>query len=237
MIIRSTLIIFLLALLFTTTEANTGLSSEVMETIKQMITVDLNKRTNNEVEITSLKVIKGMDIIYSNEPKKLKGINFDKQAGKNRVYYTALIEDKKEGYNYIIVDAVFDTSTEIYMTTRNIQRGSVLKASDFYAIRHKNSKIPFGAVTDKSQIEGKIVTNNLAQGIILKESHLTDTLVLKRGQRVDILLHSGLVVLSAQGILKADAPIGGTARVYCEATKKEITGILETNNTVRVQVH
>ncbi|MCX8070140.1 MAG: flagellar basal body P-ring formation chaperone FlgA [Thermodesulfovibrionales bacterium] len=231
------LIICFIPLLLATAEANTNLHTDLLETIKQMIIVDLNKRTNNEVELTSIKVIKGLEIFNSNEPKRVKGINFDKQAGKNRVYYTALIEDKKEGFNYIIVDAVFDTSIEIYMTARNIQRGTVMKNSDFYVVKHKNSKIPTGAITDKKLIEGRVATNNLAQGIVIRDSHLTDTLVIKRGQRVDIILHSGGVVLSAQGILKGDAPLGGTARVYCEATKKELTGIMESNNTVHVQLH
>ena len=221
---------------FVSLEANTTQSSEVIEIIKQMIIADLNKRTNNEVDITSLKVIKGMDIIYSNEPKKVKAINFDRQAGKNRVYYTALIEDKKDGFSYIIVDTVFDSSIDIYMTSRNIQRGTVLKGSDFYAMKNRNSRVPAGAITNKSQIEGKIAANNLAQGIVIRDSHLTETLVIKRGQRVDVHLLSGSIMLSTQGVLKADAPLGGSARVYCEATKKEITGIMESQNTVVVQI-
>ncbi|HIJ60712.1 MAG TPA: flagellar basal body P-ring formation protein FlgA, partial [Nitrospirae bacterium] len=99
-----------------------------------------------------------------------------------------------------------------------------------------NSRVPAGAITNKSQIEGKIAANNLAQGIVIRDSHLTETLVIKRGQRVDVHLLSGSIMLSTQGVLKADAPLGGSARVYCEATKKEITGIMESQNTVVVQI-
>ncbi len=211
-------------------------NSDLLETIKYMILTDLGKRSQSDVEITSLKVIKGLELLNNSEGKRLKGISMDRYMGKNRAYYAALIEDSKDGLSHLLIDVAFDSSTEVYVTARSLTKGTTVSSGDFYAVKYKNSKIPVGAITDKQQIDGKILTVPLAQGVLIRDGHLTDTLIVKRGQKVNITIEVDGITLSAQGVLRGDAPLGGHAKVYCEATKKEIQGLLISQNMVKVNI-
>ncbi len=211
-------------------------ANDMLETIKYMILSDLQRRTNNDVEITSLKVIRGIESVYSSDGKRLRSVSMDRYMGKNRVFYAAVIEDKKEGLSHVLIDAAFDSSTEVYVTSRTLSKGATISLGDYYPVKYKHSKIPTGAITDKTQIEGKILTAGLAPGVMIREGHLTDTLIIKRGQKVNIAIETEGITLSAQGVLRGDAPLGGVAKVYCESTKKELQGILVSANIVKVKI-
>jgi flagella basal body P-ring formation protein FlgA len=211
-------------------------SNDLLETIRYTVLTDLQQRTKGEVEITSLKVIKGLELVYNTEGKRLKAVSMDKYMGKNRAYYVALMEDSRNGLSHLLLDVAFDTSSEVYVTARPLTKGYTMSSGDFYAVKYKSSKVPVGAITDRQQIEGKILTAPLAQGVLIRDGHLADTLIVRRGQRVNIAIEIEGITLSAQGVLRVDAPLGGPARVYCEATKKELQGMLVSQNMVKVNI-
>lgn len=231
-----TVLIVVLLGLYAPTKLSAKGNSDILETIRQMIVLDLKKRTNSEVEITSLRVIKGQDLITGSSDRRLIGLNMDRHIGKNRVYYVALIEDKKDGLGHVFLDTAFDTSVEVFVTNRPLQKGATLTERDYYPVRYRASKVPTGAVTDRSQLEGKLLTASLSQGIVIRESHLTETLLIKRGHRVNIVVETEGISLTAPGILRTDAPLGGVAKVYCELTKREIQGLLVNQGTVKVRL-
>lgn len=211
-------------------------SNEFLETLRHMIAIDLQKRTNTEVEVTSLRVIRGQELVSNTGDRRLIGINMDRHIGKNRVYYVALIEDKRDGLGHVLLDTTFDTTVDVFVTNRPLQKGATLTEGDYYPLRYKASKVPTGAVTDRSQLEGKLLTASLSQGVVIRDSHLTETLLIKRGQRVNIVVETDGISLTAPGILRTDAPLGGVAKVYCELTKKEIQGLLVNQGTVKVRL-
>lgn len=77
---------------------------------------------------------------------------------------------------------------------------------------------------------------SIAQGVILRSDHLTAQHIVKKGQKVDVNVDGNNVSISTHGVLKGDATVGGTVKVQCDATKKEVSGILIDSNTVQVKI-
>ncbi|MCX8028056.1 MAG: flagellar basal body P-ring formation chaperone FlgA [Thermodesulfovibrionales bacterium] len=227
----STIIIFLLFSWYPLYATDT-----TMDTIQYLIADDLSKRTGFDVEITNMRIVKGQDILNNGQPKILKKVQMDRFSGKNKAQYVAILDDKMQGLTHILFDVAFDQSVEVFVTSRHLQKGVTINPEDFYPVKQKMSRILPGTITSKDKIQGKITQIALGQGVVLRESHVSDTITIKRGQKVNVTLEIDNVVLSTQGTLKADAALGGIARVYCETTKKEIQGLLVSQGQVRVRL-
>lgn len=208
----------------------------IVQTIQYLVSDDLSKRTGFDVDIVNMRVIKGQEILNNGQPKLLKKVQMDKFMGNNKAQYVAILEDKRDGLTHLIFDVTFDQSVDVFVTSRQLQKGATLSSSDFYPVRSKMTKLLPGTITSKEKIEGKILQISLGQGVVMRDSHVSDTIMIKRGQKVNISVELDNLVLTTHGTLKADAALGGVARVYCEATKKEIQGLLVSQGLVKVRL-
>ncbi|MCC6345690.1 MAG: flagellar basal body P-ring formation protein FlgA, partial [Nitrospirales bacterium] len=125
---------------------------------------------------------------------------------------------------------------DVFVSSKPLAGGSLLGEDDFVAVRQRSSRLPVGAVTDRKELEGRTLRSTIGQGVILRTAYLTPQGGVKRGQKVTVIVEGDGVTVSAQGQLRGDATVGGSARVYCEASKKEVVGLLEGPGIVRVRL-
>jgi flagella basal body P-ring formation protein FlgA len=209
---------------------------DLMGNIKQAIVKELRNAISEDVEITGLRVLEGMDALENLEGYKINTVAMNGYAGRNKVNFMVDLRDKRMGRKNIIVEASYDVLVDVFISSRPLTKGTVLTADDFYAVKQKSSKLPVAAVLGRNDVEKKILKNNIGQGVIIRADHLTNQLSIKRGQKVDVLVEGANVVISTHGILKNDTVVGGAARVLCDVSKKEVSGVLISPNTVRVKI-
>ncbi len=233
--------ILLCLLLFTvycslfTVSSEAVLSGHLMDKVRQAVLKDLMNSFSENVELTGIRIMKGMDIIGSEGDYMVKGVAMNGYTGKNKIVYLVALADKKAVHD-VVVEASYDMIVDVFITSRPLAGGTVLTGKDFYTVKQKSSRLPAGAVLDKKDIEGKLLKANVGQGVILRSDYLTGQLSIKRGQKVNIVVEGSNVSIAAQGMLRNDAVIGGAARVFCDVSKKEVNGILVSPNTVRVKI-
>ncbi|MBI5212804.1 MAG: flagellar basal body P-ring formation protein FlgA, partial [Nitrospirae bacterium] len=155
--------------------------------------------------------------------------------GKNKIVYLVALEDKK-AVRSVVVEASYDMIVDVFVAARPLSGGTVLSGDDFYAVKQKSSRLPAGAVSNKKDIEGKMLRSNVGQGVILRNDYVTERMNVKRGQKVNVVVEGNNVHIATQGVLRNDAVIGGAAKVFCDVSKKEVNGILVAPNTVRVKI-
>ena len=136
----------------------------------------------------------------------------------------------------ITVEASYDVVVDAFVSSRPLLSGTVMTADDFYTVKERISKMPAGAVSGLKEIEGKVLKASVGEGIILRSNYFASQVSMKRGQKVNVVVEGGSVSISTQGQLRNDAVIGGTARVLCDISKKEVNGILVAPNTVKVKI-
>jgi len=122
------------------------------------------------------------------------------------------------------------------VTARPLMKGDVLTQDDYYAVRQKLSKLPLGAITDKNEVEGKILKVSLTDGVILRSNVVASSLTVKRGKKVNVLVEGENIVISAKGTLRSDTEVGETTNILCDLTKKEISGVLVSPTLVKVKI-
>ncbi|MCS7214556.1 MAG: flagellar basal body P-ring formation chaperone FlgA [Thermodesulfovibrio sp.] len=130
--------------------------------------------------------------------------------------------------------ANYEILTNVYVTQMPIKRGETISEEKIVEIKQPISKLPVGAITDKSLLIGKITKRSLAKGLIIKEEYLYSNILLKKGSKVNIVVNVGQVMIMTEGVLKSDTIVGETARVECFQTGKEIVGKLIDKENVRV---
>jgi flagella basal body P-ring formation protein FlgA len=209
---------------------------DLMENIKRAIVKELRNTISDDIEIAGLRVVEGMDALENLEGYKVNTVAMNGYAGRNKVNFMVDLRDKKMGRKNIIVEASYDVLVDVFITSRPLTKGTVLTSDNFYAVKQKSSKIPAGAVMSKDDMEGKVTKTNIGQGVVLRADYLTTQLNIKRGQRVDVVIEGDNVVITTQGVLRSDTVVGGVARVLCDVYKKEVSGVLTSQNTVRVKI-
>lgn len=230
------LLVFSACCLLLTGISESAEKENLMSDINRMILKELKNSVSEDVEITGLRVVEGMDALDGLEGYKVSTVVMNGYAGRNKINFTVGLRDKRMGRKNIIVEASYDVLVDVFITSRPLTKGTALTPEDFYAVRQKSSKLPAGAALNRNDIEKKVLRANIGQGVIIRVDHLTTQLSIKRGQKVDVVVEGSNMIITTQGVLRSDAVIGGTARVLCDVSKKEVSGVLTSSNTVRVKI-
>jgi flagella basal body P-ring formation protein FlgA len=209
---------------------------ELTNAVKKAVLNELKKSVSGDVEVNGLRVISGADVFKSPDGYTVVNAAMNGYAGRNKAHFSVGLKNRKMETKSIIVEASYDVLVDMFITSRPLVKGTTLSVDDFYIVKQKSSRLPAGAVLSMNDLEGKALKTNIGQGVILRSDHLTTQLSIKRGQRVNVVVEGGNVVITTQGALINDTALGGTAKVLCDVSKKEVNGVLTSPNTVRVKI-
>ena len=208
----------------------------LMDTIKKAVLSELVRSVSQNVELGGIRILKGFDTLDDNATYTVSSIAADGYNGRNKIVYrTALCDDMKIVHT-VLVEAAYDVLTDVFISAKPLASGSIITRDDVYAVKQKSSRLPMGALTDMTEIEGKTLKSNISQGVIMRSDYIRNSLSIKKGREVTVLVEGENVLVSTKGVLSSDALIGGIARVACTAQKKEINGILISADTVKVKI-
>lgn len=208
--------------------------AKLFSEIRRALQSDLSQVLSPEVEVNGIKVVKGFDLIKNSmtfDSARMSGY-----SGRNKVNYDVKIKDGADTFHGIIVEASYDLMVDVFVSSRALAKGSYLTPDNFFSLKQRLSKLPYGAAIQRADIEGRILKVNIGQGVVLKPDHFTNVLTVKKGQRVDVFVEGNNVTLTTKGVLRKDAAVGSSALIYCESHKKEISGMLVDAGTVRVKI-
>jgi len=220
--------------LITVSTAAAAENEPLMDQIRQAASKDLMNSISENIEIKGLRIVRGAELINSNFSYKIDTLIMDGYSGRNKVNYIVKLSDKNT--KNLVVEVSFDMLTDVFITARAMNKGTVLTTEDFFTAKHKGSKLSAGTIMEKKDFDGKILKTGIGQGVVLRADHVTSELTVKRGQKVEVKIEGGNLVIATKGVLKSDTVIGGIARVMCDVSRKEVNGILVNTNTVKVKI-
>jgi flagella basal body P-ring formation protein FlgA len=229
-------LIVLLLGLFMSVSAQAG-NNALLDKIQAAVKGHLASTVSEKVELEELRIVRGAEYFGgSNGEMAIQNLYMDGYSGRNKVVYAVYLKDSSSKTVNVVVEVSYDVFADVYVTARSLSRGEVLSQDDYYAVRQKLSKLPAGAVTDKNQIEGKILKASVTDGVIIRSNYLLSSATVKRGQKVNVIVSGENVVISAKGTLKGDTLVGEAANVLCDLTKKEVSGILVSPTLLKVKI-
>lgn len=220
--------VLILLIVFILVWVNSPIFASDNSLLYQLLSREIKKiSSDREIQIGQIKFI-GFEPQRSCIPENLKIREIKRPSS---VEFTFICDGRQ--YRAL---ANYEVLTTIYVTQRPLKRGESVKEEDILEIKKPLSRIPVGTITDRSLIIGKVAKRNLARGLIIKEDYLYPDTPVKKGSKVNVIVDAGQVTIMTEGVLKSDAVVGGSARVQCFQTGKEIVGKLEDKDRVRVEL-
>ncbi len=201
------------------------LKAEILKSLKEVVPL--------KVVIDDVKVVGG-DPAYSASIEKVISVEPVRFVPPSRAVYSAVVEDEAGKRRTLVCDVKYDTLVKVFVSSRPLSRGTMITKKDFYALPQRASRVPVGSVTDPSELLGKRLKTSIGKGVVFRTRYLEDGVTVKRGQKVKIEIRGGSVVITAPGKLSERGKIGEVVRVFCEFSRKELSGILVSPRKVLV---
>ncbi|MBF0505277.1 MAG: flagellar basal body P-ring formation protein FlgA [Nitrospirae bacterium] len=207
-----------------------------MDTIKKAVQAELVHSVSENVELSGIRIIRGLEALEEGKLYTVGSMQMDGYNGRNRIVYLAALYDDRKTVHNVRVEATYDVLVDVFVAAKPLSSGTIITEDEVYAVRQKNSRLSAGTITDISEIKGRKLKSNIAQGVILRSDQFANSSNIKKGKEVIVLVEGSNVLVSTKGVLGKDAAIGGTAQVICSSPKKEINGILISADTVKVKI-
>jgi flagella basal body P-ring formation protein FlgA len=136
----------------------------------------------------------------------------------------------------VYVPARIETEMEVLALRRALDRGSPVTAAD---VEQRTLRVPglsAGYINNVEQLAGRHLRRQSAPGTALTADLLAQDILVRRGQRVALVISAGGLEVRAQGEAIADATPAGRVRVLNLASRRIVEGQVESSEVVRVSL-
>lgn len=214
MIKKSLLIVIVILLQVSTLFASPNLESYLESHLKKELNCE-------KVDVRILKIER--DYV----PQEIKNVHL---IGRN-FEKTPILLELIDGTSKTIMCQI-KAYDRVYFTKKPLIKGQKIDYEDVYYNLVAFKSIPQGAIKDIENIVKKEITRNVGTGIAITNNMIIDQELVKKGQKVNIVVERNSIRISAKGELQNNATIGSYVKAINYVSKKVVTGKLVDNNTV-----
>ena len=125
---------------------------------------------------------------------------------------------------------------KVLAATRTLQRGDILTESDLKLIKHDVSRLSYGYFEDIKVGAGMKVKRHILVDTVLTPAMLKKPQVIKRGQKVSILAHSGRMQVRMMGKALSNGAIGDRINVMNMKSRQKVEGVIMSSAEVEVDI-
>jgi flagella basal body P-ring formation protein FlgA len=187
---------------------------------KEKVEISCNQIPN--IEIPQNSEIK----IFSLSPNKPKGI----VPLKIEIWQGGSLYKR---FNTSVETRVFD---EVLVAGRNLKPFEEISFEDLKKERREVTNFSDKYFTEAKELSDFRTKRNIPLGRIIGRDAVEEIPLIKKGDKVKILVLSGNVLLTSLGIAREDGKSGEIIKVTDSNTKKIITGWVEDKNTVKIEL-
>ncbi len=122
----------------------------------------------------------------------------------------------------------------VIVAVRELARGTVIQSRDLRVEQRPAERTPRGAITEMDLAAGKEVVRAVAPGEAVTTSAVASVRAIRRGAVVALVLQGPGFRIVARGIASEDGAVGETIRVVNQSSRREVSGRIDDDRTVRV---
>lgn len=124
----------------------------------------------------------------------------------------------------------------VVMSRRAFRKGYQLQEEDVYTTLMDITRIPKDALRNSDQVGGSALSRSVIANMPIVMAMLGEAQqVVKRGQRVTLIIDTQGMNITAKGELKENSAIGNYVKVLTLDSKRTVSGRLLNENTVKVE--
>lgn len=122
----------------------------------------------------------------------------------------------------IFVPARINILKEVVTATRDIYKGSILRAEDLSLSVRNTSNLGFGYTNNTIPLIGNALTRNISAGGIIRLKHVSKPIVITRGDKITLEAGQGGLSVATSAIAMSDGQIGDQIQVKNAQSKRVI---------------
>jgi len=126
------------------------------------------------------------------------------------------------------------TLVEMVQLLRPVGPGQTLRAEDLRLVRQPTSSMPLGYMGSIEQSIGQISRQPLAEGTLLRPSHLRAGNAVTRGQNIRLIVQRAGMHIESTGAAMADGAVGAWVKVKNPRSGRIVEGLVESAGVVRI---
>jgi flagella basal body P-ring formation protein FlgA len=123
----------------------------------------------------------------------------------------------------------------VVMSARAFKKGYRIQEGDIYMKLTDVTRIPGAALKSADLAIGKLLTRSLIANTPLLSSMVSDMPMVKKGQRVTLIIDAPHFRMTAPGEMREGNYVGSYVKAVNLASKKPVTGLLVDESTVKVE--
>lgn len=123
----------------------------------------------------------------------------------------------------------------VWVLSRSLSKGSVLGPGDLARKPLPAGGVPAGAVADPSPLLGMRAVRTLQAGSLLRADQFKPEAILRKGQKVEIILEKGGLKIVAPGEALEEGGFGQRIRVLNVSSRQVVLARVENAGGVRVE--
>ena len=133
-----------------------------------------------------------------------------------------------------VVSPYVRRTERVVVPARDIQRGTILDASDFTAVDRDANRLPRDVVREVAEVIGLRAKRSLRKDRVFRASQVEGVPLVERGDRVQLVLQAGPLRVSAMGRAQEAGALGDWIRVLNVDSKRELSGRVDAEGRVHV---
>ena len=155
-------------------------------------------------------------------------------SGKIPLRVEVFVDDKPAAR--FLATAMADDWREVPVLGRRMERGEVIGLNDVQMVRLNMLKLPNDVAAKTDELIGRRAKMTIMAGETIKRSSIDIPPVIPKGQKVKMLLQSGMLIASATGVAVEDGFDGSIVRVRNDSSKKIVEAVVVSPEEVRVKM-
>lgn len=146
------------------------------------------------------------------------------------------IEFKKDGANYKTIKTAADVRVEmdVVALSHPIKKNQIIREDDLYMKKIGLYDLSGSLLFDPGAVIGKRVKRFIKPGTLLTEEMIEETPLVKKGDRVAIIVETGILSITASGEARMDGTKGKIIEVINSDSKKKIYAEVLDSGRVKV---
>ena len=134
----------------------------------------------------------------------------------------------------IYVTARIDVFSPVLVARQPLTRGGAIQESDLETVEHNLASLPYGYYTDSQSITGQLAKRTVTAATVLTPHMLQAPKLVKRGQRVTLIVESGSLKIRSTGKAMSDGKSGDLVQVRSDGSRRMVDGIVISPGVIKV---
>lgn len=173
-------------------------------------------------------------VLPTHVPATVRLEDFTYRRGANRFSARALAPAEGQMRARTTITGEVRRMVEVPVLNRRIARDERVREDDVKWVTRPQSDVRNNTVTEAAKLVGNIARRPLSPGEMLRDTAVTEPILVEDGSLVTIRLRSGRMRLSAKGRALEDGAMKDTVRVENVKSERTVTGVVTGPGVVEV---